>query len=76
MTTEQMIYEGLYLMLLGMGVVITFLSLLVLLLTLMKKLIGDAIDETVHEPAIVVESSKNDAVLTAVITSAIHQHRK
>ncbi|MFT5520075.1 MAG: Na+-transporting methylmalonyl-CoA/oxaloacetate decarboxylase gamma subunit [Enterobacterales bacterium] len=65
MNIESMIFEGLYLMMIGMGFVISFLTLLVVILTLLEKFVVNQND-----------SSIKTSTLTAVITAAIQQHRK
>ncbi|PCJ50687.1 MAG: hypothetical protein COA74_02615 [Gammaproteobacteria bacterium] len=69
MEVETMIYEGLYLMLIGMGFVISFLTLLVLILNLLEKLVSNQ-----ATPELVTQNP--EATLTAVITAAIKQHRQ
>ena len=71
MSVESMMAEGLYLMVVGMGFVIGFLSLLVLLLNLMERFVD-------HEEVDVLTSDNqlSQSTLIAVISSAIHQHRR
>lgn len=71
MSVETMMAEGLYLMVVGMGFVIGFLSLLVLLLNLMEKFVA-------HEDVDVLtpDGLLSQSTLIAVISSAIHQHRR
>lgn len=71
MSVETMMAEGLYLMVVGMGFVIGFLSLLVLLLHLMEKFV-DHEDVDVLTP----DGLLSQSTLIAVISSAIHQHRR
>ncbi|MCP4273172.1 MAG: hypothetical protein GY781_14650 [Gammaproteobacteria bacterium] len=72
MSIESMLNEGLYLMIIGMGFVIIFLTLLVQILNLMERFID-------HDEAPVVQpgvSSTGKATITAVISAAIHKHRQ
>jgi len=72
MAVESMISQGLYLMLVGMGFVVCFLTILVMLLNLMERIVD-------HEEVAVISGSgkqANNTTLTAVITAAIHQHRQ
>jgi len=71
MNVESLISEGLYLMLIGMGFVICFLTILVFLLYAMEKLVD-------HEEIVEVKTATNttnNGTLTAVISAAIYQHR-
>ena len=71
-----LINQGLELMLFGMGTVIVFLSVLVLATMLMSALVQRFLPE---EVAAAETSGKNiavDTALLAVITAALHQHRK
>jgi oxaloacetate decarboxylase gamma subunit len=74
MGQENLIEQGLELMLFGMGSVVIFLSLLVLATNLMSSLIirfiPPAVETTPERPGLPV-----DAQLLAVISAAIHQHR-
>lgn len=72
MAVESMITEGLYLMLVGMGFVISFLTILVLLLSLMEKIIGQEVVEVAANSANQTDNSQ----LLAVISAAVHQHRQ
>ncbi|MCP4411252.1 MAG: hypothetical protein GY808_01575 [Gammaproteobacteria bacterium] len=72
MSIEFMINEGLYLMIVGMGFVVIFLTLLVQILNLMERFID-------NDEASVIQSgvsSTGNATLTAVISAAIHKHRQ
>ena len=74
MVEENLIQQGLELMLYGMGTVVVFLSLLVLATNLMSAIVQryvppapEAVAEAMAPPA--------DAHLLAVIAAAIHKHR-
>ena len=70
MNVEAMLNDGLYLMIVGMGFVISFLSILVILLYLMEKFVP--IEQP--EPKTTLNTEQPNAALTAVISSAIHEH--
>ena len=72
MSVESLILEGLYLMLVGMGFVICFLTLLVLTLGLIEKYVppDEVVDSTDKDTKL------SNSRLTAVISAAINQHRK
>ncbi len=70
----NLILEGLTLMLVGMGTVFIFLSLLVIVVNTCSKTINRFWPET---PEIVSPPNTNDdATLIAVISSAIQQYKK
>jgi len=75
MAVDSMITEGLYLMMVGMGFVVCFLTILVLLLNLMEKLIGQ---EDIEVATAVTGSTQqmDNSRLMAVISAAVHQHRQ
>ena len=72
MAVESMITEGLYLMMVGMGFVVSFLTILVLLLNLMEKIIGQEVVEVAPSSTPQTDKSR----LMAVISAAVHQHRQ
>ena len=72
MSVESLIIEGLYLMLVGMGFVISFLTILVLILNLMEKIVGHDVIETSADQS----KQIGDSTLMAVISAAIHRHRQ
>ena len=74
--TEDIISQGLELMLFGMGTVVVFLTLLVMCTSVMSALV------TRYAPApeaggadATVPPASADATLLAVISAAIHKHR-
>ena len=73
MTIEMMLNEGLFLMLTGMGFVVVFLTVLVLLLNLMSKLLPEQVDDKPLLTASVKQ--KDNRTLTAVLTAAVHHYR-
>ncbi|MFT5452003.1 MAG: sodium pump decarboxylase gamma subunit [Enterobacterales bacterium] len=81
MDVESMIFEGLYLMFIGMSFVLSFLTLLVVILTLLEKIvvnqsISSSMDVINSRASISDNTSIESGTLTAVITAAIQQHRK
>ena len=77
---NELLAEGLNLMLLGMGAVFVFLTLLVFITGFMSKLVGrysPTVSPAAVTPAPVTpESTAGDnQQLLAVITAAIHKHR-
>ena len=74
MTIDEMLTEGLFLMLTGMGFVVVFLTVLVMLLNLMHKLLPE--QEIATQELSPTSGHKHDnRSLTAVLTAAVHQHR-
>ncbi len=80
MANEQLVTEGLVLMLVGMGTVFVFLTVLVLATTAMSHLLARDPDNVASVEAF---AAKTDSVaphpdrhLIAVITAAVHRHRK
>lgn len=70
--------QGAVLMLLGMGIVFSFLSLLVVALGLMSRMLKDSVPET--EPsstasATMAPADLNDPELLSAITAAVHSFR-
>ena len=77
MTSGQLLLEGLELMLIGMGLVFTFLVLLIGCIRLISVVLQRA---TVHEPVALVATQSPagpvpDADTLAAIQAALHQHR-
>ncbi|MCX2981037.1 oxaloacetate decarboxylase gamma chain [Halieaceae bacterium IMCC14734] len=72
--------QGLELMLFGMGTVVIFLTLLVLITTVMSALVArfpPSPADTLAAPLPVsATTSVTDPVLLSVISAAIHHHRK
>ncbi|MCL7463276.1 OadG family protein [Pseudomonas sp. NW5] len=85
MTAEQLLLEGLELMLLGMGFVFTFLVVLIGAIRLMSRLIARfapppvpvLAPRRVPSPAAATPAAQQlpDGELLAAIQAAIHQHR-
>ncbi|NVJ62543.1 MAG: OadG family protein [Gammaproteobacteria bacterium] len=67
-------YEGFSLMLIGMGTVFAFLSLLVVVISLVSKFILRYFPE--NEPSVAPVSSSHDERLVAVISAAVNRYRK
>lgn len=76
---QTLMQQGTELMLYGMGTVFIFLTLLVLLTTIMSSLIQRFVKsepEAVPKPApVAANAAQNDSQLLAVISEAIKQHR-
>jgi len=73
MSVESMISDGLYLMLIGMGFVVSFLTLLVIILNIMEKVI---VHEEIESVTYAQDAKMDNSTLTAVISAAVHQHRR
>jgi len=78
---DKMILDGLYLMLIGMGVVVGFLTVLVILLQCLKKIVSDDIltktlDEDNAHPVNNTVSITNNDKLAAIISAAIQQFKQ
>jgi oxaloacetate decarboxylase gamma subunit len=71
----DIVAQGVELMLYGMGTVVVFLSLLVVITTLMSAILQRYFAEP--EPVAVVPAgeSTRDAEVVAAVAAAIHQHR-
>ena len=74
----DIVAQGIELMLYGMGTVVLFLALLVAATTAMSRLVLRFAPEkaAVPTPASTPASSETDATLAAVVTAAVHQHRR
>lgn len=77
---DNLISEGLSLMVFGMGFVFVFLTLLVLATGLMSKLVQKFLPEPLVKPkakpaAVAVTAADNDDELLAVMTAAVHHFR-
>ncbi len=78
MHAGSLLYQGAELMLVGMGTVFAFLSLLVIATTLMSRLVQRYLPESEPAPATAatrVAAGDEDAELIAAIGAAIHMHR-
>jgi len=78
---SELMNQGINLALVGMGVVFTFLALLVLLTTLMSAVLArlpapDAAMEVSSNSATETGAGQDRQRLVAVISAAIHQHRR
>jgi oxaloacetate decarboxylase gamma subunit len=73
---EDIISQGLELMLFGMGTVIVFLTLLVIATSVMSALLSRyAPAPEVADAGAAVAPASPDTTLLAVISAAIHKHR-
>ncbi|MDG1292601.1 MAG: OadG family transporter subunit [Pseudomonadales bacterium] len=73
---NQLIQQGIELMLYGMGTVLTFLVLLIIATTVMSALLQRfAKPEPTASAAPASKASSNDEHLIAVISAAIHKYR-
>ena len=75
MNEENLIQQGLELMLYGMGTVVLFLTLLVLVTGLMSALVRRFTPPMPEPVPNGVPVGQPDKQLLAVISAAIHQHR-
>ncbi len=79
--TGSLLNQGFSLLIYGIGVVFMFLTLLVILTTLMSKFISKFFPEPVAEPAAprrqpAVAGAQPDAQLITAISMAVHKYRK
>lgn len=77
MGSDQLLADAATLMLLGMGTVFVFLTLLVYLTALMSALVTRFVPVAAEPqtPATAPAPASDDATLLAIITAAIHAHR-
>jgi len=76
MTIFDMLEQSGALTLLGMGVVFSFLIIMIFAITGMGKIVGKFAREKEGSPAVSsIQKTGNDAV-TAVITAAVNEYRK
>jgi len=83
MPVADLMIDGLKLMVLGMGIVFVFLSLLIVLMTLMSRIaraIGDGVEEGSAVPAVPLPgapttSLQEDVAIPAVIAAAVYRYR-
>lgn len=76
---EEIVAQGMELMLYGMGTVVVFLALLVVATAAMSRGVNRYFPEEIVEPVSAHApgaSARNDAELVAVISAAVQQHRK
>ena len=73
--TGNIISQGLELMLFGMGTVLVFLTLLVIVTSVMSALLNRFAPATEPGDADATLPPAADATLLAVISAAIHKHR-
>ncbi|WP_295803222.1 OadG family transporter subunit [uncultured Microbulbifer sp.] len=74
---ESLLQQGLDITLFGMGIVFTFLLVLIICTTLMSRAIGRFLPEAAPEPvASGAPASTDDVRLKKIIKAAIEQHRK
>ncbi|MBN0986977.1 MULTISPECIES: OadG family protein [Amphritea] len=77
---DNLMSEGLSLMVFGMGFVFVFLTLLVFATGIMSKLIAKVAPEAPvpakSAPVVAVAAPAGDDELVAVMTAAVHQFRK
>ena len=80
MTAEQLVAEGLVLMLVGMGTVFVFLTLLVLAVATMSRLLARLPDSVTTLESVAPRpqggNAADDRTLVAVISAAVHRHRR
>ncbi|SDJ16717.1 OadG family transporter subunit [Billgrantia gudaonensis] len=81
MQDMQLLQDGLALMGVGMGFVFVFLTVLVVLTTLMSLILRrfgpkPSAAEVAAGPVAAAPSHANDAELMAVISAAVHRHRR
>jgi len=78
--TGSLLNQGFSLLIYGIGVVFTFLTLLVILTTLMSKFLSKFFPEPVAEPAAPrrqpAAAAQPDAQLITAISMAVHKYRK
>jgi oxaloacetate decarboxylase gamma subunit len=76
MTIFDMLGQSGALTLLGMGVVFSFLIIMVFAITGMGKIINRAVREKESPAVSTVQSTGTDAGVTAAISAAVNQYRK
>ncbi|MGB0468864.1 MAG: OadG family protein [Pontibacterium sp.] len=76
---DNLVSEGINLMIFGMGFVFVFLTLLIFATTAMSKLVGKYAPEPPPQPikpkAVPVAATGNNDELIAVMTAAVHKYR-
>ncbi|GGX99728.1 hypothetical protein GCM10007160_29350 [Litchfieldella qijiaojingensis] len=80
MLDTELLLEGLYLMVFGMGFVFVFLTLLVIATTLMSKVVGRMAPAPVRSaganPGRAPAPTRDDDDLMVVISAALHRYRQ
>jgi len=77
MTIFGMLEQSGVLTLLGMGVVFSFLVILIFAITAMGKIVSKFVPEKEGKPAVsTVQRTGNDASVTAAISAAVNEYRK
>ena len=74
---NELMASGLEIMLIGMGIVFAFLTMLVVLVNLMTKILQRFFPEEslTGVPLVSASTSHTDAGVIAAITAAVHQYR-
>lgn len=75
MAVSDLLLQGVNLMFLGMGIVFTFLAILVIALNGMSRLASSLSGPEVHATATPVGADVGDSELIAVISAAINRYR-
>lgn len=71
-----MLWEGINLMLIGMGTVFLFLTLLVFCVQIMSRLIGRYFPEAAPVPAPAPAPDRRQEEVLAAVSAAVHHHRQ
>ena len=77
MTIFEMLEQSGILTMLGMGVVFSFLIIMIFAISLMGKIIGRFVRTRDVQPVVsAVQRMGNDAAVTAAISAAVNEYRK